>query len=208
MLSPADTDEATSSPPAVPDAAGVTDSLLTALAASPPFVASCAAANAVDSEVGGGVGATLMPGKGAEPSGTKDDERSFLLRRSEEASSSRSESAEALVGLRGRGAASGIESGSTPGIAAAVAAAAAEGMGGDLTPFEFPAACEHDGEQEVRVHAALREAQRERRGEKESTRLLCRAGEVDDGEAKSRTLLLARLRPLTLGASGSLPSCT
>lgn len=78
------------------DAAGVTDSLLSPLGCSPPLVAMVAAASAADSDVGGGTVTALGPGSGAEPSGTKDEERSFLLRRSDEASSSVNESTEAL----------------------------------------------------------------------------------------------------------------
>jgi hypothetical protein len=51
-------------------------------AATPPAVASVAAASAVAVEVGGGSGAFDTPGRGAEPSGTNDDDRSFLLSRS------------------------------------------------------------------------------------------------------------------------------
>lgn len=117
------------------EAAGVAASLLSPLGCNPPLVAMVAAANAADSEVGGGTVTVLGLGRGAEPSGTKEDERSFLLRRSEEASSSVKESTEALLGLLSVGMIPGREEGSTPGIAAAVAAAAAEGVG-DLTPFD------------------------------------------------------------------------
>lgn len=121
------------------EAAGVADSLLSPLGCNPPLVAIVAAASAADSDVGGGTVTVLGPGRGAEPSGTKDEERNFLLRRSEEASSSVSESTEALLGLLGTESPLGKDEGSTPGIAAAVAAAAAEGVG-DLTPFDG-AAC-------------------------------------------------------------------
>lgn len=117
----------------------MTDSLLAELAAAPPLVANVAAARAEVSDVGGGVGAELTPGKGAEPSGTKDDERSFLLRRSEERSSSVRESTEGLAVFGGAGTPPGREEGSRPGTDAAVAAAAA-GLG-DLTPFDGAAAC-------------------------------------------------------------------
>lgn len=142
---------------AVAEAAGVTDSLLAELAVAPPLVANVAAARAEVSEVGGGVGVTLTPGKGAEPSGTKDDERSFLLRRSEERSSSVRESTEALAGFGGAETPPGREEGSRPGTEAAVAAAAA-GLE-DLTPFEAAAACRAKGEARVKereIHCRTR----------------------------------------------------
>lgn len=139
----------------------MTDSLLTELAVAPPLVASVAAARAEVSEVGGGVGAELTPGKGAEPSGTKDDERSFLLSRSDEMSSSVRESTEALARFGGAGTPPGREEGSRPGTEAAVAAAAAAAGLADLTPFEGAAAWRVEGEatqdvKEIRYRAIMR----------------------------------------------------
>jgi hypothetical protein len=149
----------------------VTSSLLAELGAAPPLVANVAAANAEVSDVGGGVGAELTPGKGADPSGTKDDERSFLLRRSEERSSSVRESTEALTGFGGAGTPPVREEGSRPGTEAAVAAAAAGP--GDLMPFEAAAACKIEGEAGGKGERYVTEQFDDERGRRTSQHASC-----------------------------------